>query len=315
MEFSQRQSFPFPQAGGETLDKRAAFLYNENNAYYLRINYMTESKKNTVRTIYAVCLAVWTAIVGVAFIVQIYSIYFSTEKYTVQNISAHFKQIAFVFWIWILAIAGGGVLGWVFPEETAKPKAYIETRATLEKLKCRLPAYGDDLPFVKKEKTVRLTLRIASVIACLIAFGVSLAILLDTSYTPRFTSAFFTAHGGAVDRLLRAFPWVLCALLVCIITEAFAKRSMQRETAEVKTAIATNAKLGVRVTGQITKPTLAEKLVQKCKFTQTKGWKIGVRAAVGAIGVALVIVGIFNGGMRDVLMKAINICTQCIGLG
>ena len=31
--------------------------------------------------------------------------------------------------------------------------------------------------------------------------------------------------------------------------------------------------------------------------------------------VALVVLGIFNGGMGDVLAKAVKICTECIGLG
>ena len=35
---------------------------------------------------------------------------------------------------------------------------------------------------------------------------------------------------------------------------------------------------------------------------------------VGA-AVALVVLGIFNGGMGDVLAKAVKICTECIGLG
>ena len=39
------------------------------------------------------------------------------------------------------------------------------------------------------------------------------------------------------------------------------------------------------------------------------------RIAIAVLGVVLVIIGIFNGGMADVLEKAINICTQCIGLG
>ncbi|MBO4940102.1 MAG: thioredoxin [Clostridia bacterium] len=39
------------------------------------------------------------------------------------------------------------------------------------------------------------------------------------------------------------------------------------------------------------------------------------RIALAAVGVVLVVVGIFNGGMADVLEKAVQICTQCIGLG
>lgn len=41
----------------------------------------------------------------------------------------------------------------------------------------------------------------------------------------------------------------------------------------------------------------------------------GVRAVIAVIAVVFIIVGIVNGGMADVLYKAIRICTECIGLG
>ncbi len=47
----------------------------------------------------------------------------------------------------------------------------------------------------------------------------------------------------------------------------------------------------------------------------SKLWTVAFRVGLGLAGVALVVVGIFNGGMRDVFLKAVNICTQCIGLG
>ena len=40
-----------------------------------------------------------------------------------------------------------------------------------------------------------------------------------------------------------------------------------------------------------------------------------VRGVVFVIAVALIIAGVLNGGARDVLVKAINICTECIGIG
>lgn len=39
------------------------------------------------------------------------------------------------------------------------------------------------------------------------------------------------------------------------------------------------------------------------------------RAALYAVALALTVAGVMNGGMRDVLVKAVNICTECIGLG
>lgn len=40
-----------------------------------------------------------------------------------------------------------------------------------------------------------------------------------------------------------------------------------------------------------------------------------VRTALLIIAVILVIAGVLNGSMEDTLIKAINICTECVGLG
>ncbi|MBR5602167.1 MAG: thioredoxin [Clostridia bacterium] len=42
---------------------------------------------------------------------------------------------------------------------------------------------------------------------------------------------------------------------------------------------------------------------------------IVVRVALILVAVLMIVFGIFNGGMNDVLQKAIMICTECIGLG
>ena len=39
------------------------------------------------------------------------------------------------------------------------------------------------------------------------------------------------------------------------------------------------------------------------------------RCTLCAIAVVFILLGIFNGGIQDVLGKAIAICTECIGLG
>ena len=39
------------------------------------------------------------------------------------------------------------------------------------------------------------------------------------------------------------------------------------------------------------------------------------RLAILCLGVLFIVLGVMNGGSRDVLIKAINICTECIGLG
>ena len=40
-----------------------------------------------------------------------------------------------------------------------------------------------------------------------------------------------------------------------------------------------------------------------------------LRMAAAAAALILILAGIFNGSARDVMIKAIHICTECIGLG
>lgn len=40
-----------------------------------------------------------------------------------------------------------------------------------------------------------------------------------------------------------------------------------------------------------------------------------LRIVLYAVALFMIVAGILNGGMRDVLVKAVNICTECIGLG
>ncbi|MGN0817989.1 MAG: CD1871A family CXXC motif-containing protein, partial [Candidatus Coproplasma sp.] len=46
-----------------------------------------------------------------------------------------------------------------------------------------------------------------------------------------------------------------------------------------------------------------------------KKFELGVRIALGCIAITFISLGIWNDGMHGVLVKAINICTECIGLG
>ncbi|MCR5405332.1 MAG: hypothetical protein K6E88_00960 [Lachnospiraceae bacterium] len=46
-----------------------------------------------------------------------------------------------------------------------------------------------------------------------------------------------------------------------------------------------------------------------------KGRVNKIRLAVLIVSVICIIAGIANGNMKDILIKAINICTECIGLG
>ena len=48
---------------------------------------------------------------------------------------------------------------------------------------------------------------------------------------------------------------------------------------------------------------------------ETARRRILVRRVLMAAAVLFIVLGIFNGSMKDVLIKAIKICTECVGLG
>ena len=104
-------------------------------------------------------------------------------------------------------------------------------------------------------------------------------------------------------------PWLVACLLLCIGGTMYESKLLKEETALVKTLIAENAKKGV-----IVKAAKEEKQQKEGLFS-SKNWVLYARVALLCLGVVFVIVGVFNGGMKDVFAKAIKICTECIGLG
>ena len=70
------------------------------------------------------------------------------------------------------------------------------------------------------------------------------------------------------------------------------------------------------------KPVRDEKLlrdlgsIREKAVHQQSDRKTGIlRAAVLVIAVILIVIGILNGGLEDVLAKGATICTECVGLG
>ena len=88
-------------------------------------------------------------------------------------------------------------------------------------------------------------------------------------------------------------PWVAAAFAAAIAALHVCDRSMKREAAALN-----------EISGGAQQAEHTEKFPVNA-----------VRVVIFAAAVVLIVVGVFNGGMRDVLIKAINICTECIGLG
>ncbi len=277
---------------------------------------MTEQIRK-LKTVYAICLSALTVIVGGLFISQVWSIFFSAEKspFTYATIGEKFLQIMIPVCLWIIAVIGGGVLSMLYPSEKEKAKGYVSPRLTLERLESRLPANEGGMSLTKRIKTFEIVVWSVAALAIVAGLVAIVSVLLDPAYVPLFNGEFFTSHGGAADRLVRSSVYVgICTVVV--LTAIFLDEILVKKKTEiVKQQLAENAKQGIKPSKAEKKRTLYEKLLERYPIFRSKWWKQGLQIGICALGIALFVVGIVNGGMADVFEKARNICTQCIGLG
>lgn len=107
-----------------------------------------------------------------------------------------------------------------------------------------------------------------------------------------------------IGRLLwHIAPWIFVGFACAILCECVRGRSFRRE-------IELAARSPERASFKNAQTDSGASREKRARLAKT-----AARAAMFALAVALLALGAANGGMRDVLVKAINICTECIGLG
>ena len=106
---------------------------------------------------------------------------------------------------------------------------------------------------------------------------------------------------GMFFSLLRVFlPWTAVGLGALAVTAVLSEKSVLRETEAAQAQLKAEKAAGVAAA-----PRSAD-MPRKTAISQ---------AVIIVAAVILIIAGVFNGSARDVLYKAITICTECVGLG
>ena len=315
---------------------------------------MAKEKGAKLRYIYGIFLALFSVFIGVLFIIQTWSIYRSAPQspYTAESISAHFNQIALPVWLWVAALVGNILLSIAFPEREKRPKAYVDMIFALSKAKKSI-SLDEELREKtawkgRRESAFRNAVGVVCTLLMLLATAVGLLALLGIYYRPLLKTEFFFAHDRVADKLVQCVILSVVALLIACLAAGLRNNSRKREHAyyqRTKAQVLKERKkrqggsrwsavidkvvgalfLGEKTTGEeldreaekaLAKPQNNPKKPAPKK--SEKGKTVGVwslRVAIFALAVCLLVVGVQNGGMREVFLKAINICTQCIGLG
>ncbi|MDE6293462.1 MAG: hypothetical protein K2L88_02425 [Clostridiales bacterium] len=264
-------------------------------------------KSEKFRLIYSIFLGVFTVAVGIAIICVAADIYYSGKGTEVIYSRAIVGERLTALAIPIILLIAAVIFGAIFP--LYKVKASRPPEVTLGKLSARIPQSGDGEEFTtaqaayKKANIIRL---VAWLVALAVVLASAIAVLCYIVNTKHFAGDITEDIFAMTANIL---PWLAAAFAACIAATVVSGVFANKQISAAKTMIKNGDKASV---AQKTEPafiTKVKNIIAKPAFL----W--AVRGAVFVIAVVFIIVGIVNGGAHDVLIKAINICTECIGLG
>ena len=262
--------------------------------------YMTEKNIKKLRLIRGVVLSCLILVTGACLIWACLSIYGSGEKpFSRESVGLWFSKIRIPVYLCLACILGGGILDWCFPLPQAKEKGVLDGKTAVARLLSRFPESEFDptaQACLQKERKLRRILTIACTAACLIAAVLCLIYACNpANYTLE------NLNGDILRSALTVLGCSAAAIVLCYVCKRACDASISRELAVIKDAVKSVSPVKKEQTDGITKSNLMKKQLIRC--------------AILLVGILFVLLGIFNGGVEDVLGKAIRICTECIGLG
>ena len=269
-----------------------------------------EKTNKSVRLSYGIILSVLTVAVAVLFVWQVLSIFNSSnapvlerKPFSREIVLTALSKIDLFFWLWVGAIVVGFVLWEVFPVKEANRKICpdLQYARLMGKFPTSAPVglEGEYTKVIKERKLI-----FALKCSAWALFGIACIVGIVYLCIPsNFNNKNVTLE--VLDFVKCVFPCIFAGLLLICGAGIYEKYAVKNILPSVK-----NITKGVKGASQPL--TLCEKI--EAVF-DNKYVLLGIRIALGVIAVALIIWGTLNGNARSIMIKAINICTECIGLG
>ena len=265
---------------------------------------MSDKTAAVLRRVASILLSIAALLCAIALAAACVSIYRSGNRpFTPESISAAWRRVAIFVWSFLFCAVGTGVLHLLFPAPARKAKATVFPEIRLAKIKARLARkqYSQDLlrPLVKQERFV-LILRVSVLPVCLLCAAYPLLYLNNLD---NFTSIDAQLNAQVLDAVIPSLCFALVALGYCWAVRLLCSFCCEGAIRYAKAIMLLPA------------PAAEKKPSGKQTPTLSKNTIFVLRVVLLAAALAMIALGIFNGGVQDVLQKAIKICTECIGLG
>lgn len=256
--------------------------------------------KKRIHLIYSIALSVMLAVAGVCLIAACVGIYLSSDQpFSREAVAAAFSGIAVPVYLCLALVIGGFILDGFFPAEKKKLPAQKQYGVILSRLhsKLALDSYDETLrsAILAEQKKRRLCKAVGLI---LLAAG-SVIFLCYGLNSGNF-------HQSQInDSMLRAMRVFLPCLAVpfgwAVFCAYYSSASIKKEIELARQAIAAGTK--------------SEPSSKTPPVKSTGSVMMILRVGLLAVGIGILVYGFVTGGTSDVLTKAINICTECVGLG
>ena len=245
-----------------------------------------------------------TVFVGALFVIQTLDLYLKGtapgaigDIFTPDKIASQISEIALYIFIWLFFL----LLGIVYNLFIKKPNGlldkddYKKRRSDFEYL--RLSKKIDDqakgnqeYEFIDKQNRI---IKILKIIALAVALSASVYAIIYLATPSNFTKE--NVNGEIVALVANVFPFYALVFVLFIGISYFEKQSRIKQLPYLKS--------------------ITKSIKTKKENEENISLILIARISVAVVAIAFVIWGICNEGMREVFEKAINICTECIGLG
>lgn len=251
---------------------------------------MKDENARRVHLVYGAVLSVVTVIAGICLIVQCLDIYRS-GPYSREIVAAHFAPIAIPIYLCLALVIGGFILKLALPLEKKRAKG-AQPAMVLDNLHQRRDlTQGAPEVIAAVSKEQRLRRRNTTIAWVLLVLGAIIFLSYGcnpTNFGTDITASMISAMWVLLPCLAVPFAWAVFAAYK-------ARASMDREIELMK-----------KIPAGTPSPVDIDR--------ETKVIRV-LRIVCLIVGIAIMVYGFFAGGTADVLTKAINICTECIGLG
>ncbi len=217
---------------------------------------------------------------------------YRTGEFTPQAVTAAFQPIAPVIYLSLALCAAGLAMHIFLPEQPPRPKAFRGTAQILKKYRRSADLDSCEPSLREGVEAQRLLQRRLLGIRATVLAVLGIAFLSYALNPGHFHDSQINA--SMIRAMALALPCLLLGLALSLYLDRRRERSMEAELALLKQA-----------------PKAASAAAQPVP-TASRPW---LRWALLTLSAAALVYGCLTGGTLDVLTKAVNICTECVGLG